>query len=181
MAVVISNGATSLATASGFYRVEAHNLGMMSATQLALTSTRTIPVTFANAGNCQGVVLALTSPSSTISKPVTVVLQENVASVWTDRTSVTVTAATITNSAALTNNATWITAFTFGTPYAVTTAASTWRFSITQGAGTNNWQLKTSDATNPSYATWCDNAVSYASGDVPIAKDKITIDFTKQD
>lgn len=177
MAVVISNGATSLATASGFYRVEAHNLGMMSATQLALTSTRTIPVTFANAGNCQGVVLALTSPSTTISKPVTVVLQENVATVWTDRTSVTVTAATITNSAARTNNATWITAFTFGTPYAVTTAASTWRFSITQGAGTNNWQLKTSDATNPSYATWCDNVVSYASGDVPIAKDKITIDM----
>jgi len=177
MSVVISNGATSLATASGFYRVEAHNLGMMSATQLALTSTRTIPVTFANAGNCKGVVLALTSPSSTITKPVTVVLQENVATVWTDRTSVTVTAATITNSTTLSGYATWITAFTFGTPYAVTTAASTWRFSITQGAGTNNWQLKTSDATNPSYATWCDNVVSYASGDVPIAKDKITIDM----
>ncbi len=177
MAVVISNGATSLATASGFYRVEAHNLGMMSATQLALSSTRTIPVTFANAGNCKGVVLALTSPSSTVTRDVTVTLQENVATVWTDRTSVTVTAATITNSAALAYYATWITAFTFGTPYAVTTAASTWRFSITQGAGTNNWQLKTSDATNPSYATWCDNVVSYASGDVPIAKDKITIDM----
>lgn len=177
MAVVISNGATTLATAGGFYRVEAHNLGMMSATQLALSSTRTIPVTFANAGNCKGIVLALSSASASSSKSVTVVLQENVASVWTDRTSVTLTAAQISNSAASTAYATWITPFVFGTPYAVTTAASTWRFSITQGAGTNNWQLKTSDATNPSYATWCDNAVSYASGDVPIAKDKITIDM----
>jgi len=178
MSVVISNGATTLATASGFYRVEAHNLGMWSTTVQLLTVARTIPVTFANAGNCQGVVLALTAASATADKSVTVTLQENVASVWTDRTSVTVTAATITNSAAVSNYATWITPFTFGTPYAVTTAASTWRFSITQGAGTYNWNLKTSDATNPFYATWCDNAVSYASGDVPIAKDKITIDMS---
>lgn len=178
MAVVISNGATTLATASGFYRVEAHNLGMWSATQLALTSTRTIPVTFANAGNCQGVVLSLSNPTATTTRDVTVVLQENVASVWTDRTSVTLTAAQITNTSTSAIYALWNTPFVFGTPYAVTTAGSTWRFSITQGAGANNWQLKTSDATNPFYATWCDNAVSYASGDVPIAKDKITIDMS---
>lgn len=178
MAVVISNGATSLATASGFYRVEAHNLGMMNTTLLSLSVTRTIAVTFANAGNCQGAVLALYSAGGASStKSVTVTLQENVATVWTDRTSVTLTAAQIANSAASTGIAVWNTAFTFGTPYAVTTAAGTWRFSISQGAGTTNWSIKTSDATNPFYATWCDNAVSYASGDVPIAKDKITIDM----
>ena len=57
MTVLITNGATTLNTASGFYRIEAQNLGCFHATLLALTTTRYINVTFANAGNCQGIVL----------------------------------------------------------------------------------------------------------------------------
>ena len=99
MAVIVSNGATTLATASGFYRAEAYNLSPYSTTMLALSSTRTLDVTFANAGNCQGIILHLAA-SSHVNKDVTVVLQENVASVWTDRATKTLTAAQISNSVA---------------------------------------------------------------------------------
>lgn len=177
MAVVVSNGATTLATASGFYGAEAYNLGMFSATYLALSTTRTIPVTFANTGNCQGLILDLSSGAATSTRDVTVVLQENVASVWTDRSSVTLTANQIANSAASTANAQWIVPFNL-TPYAITTAGSTWRFSISQSGSGTNWSLKTSDGTNPFYVTWCDNVATFASNDVVIAKDKVTIDMS---
>ena len=175
MAVIVSNGATTLATASGFYRAESYNLSMFSTTLLALSSTRTIAVTFANAGNAQGLIIPLAA-NTHVTRPVTVKLQELVAAVWTDRASKTLTAAEISNSTANTSQATWITPFQFGTPYAVNTTAGIWRFEITQGAGSNNWNLMTSNGTAPAYVAWCDNAVSYASGDVPIAKEKITID-----
>lgn len=175
MAVIVSNGATTLATASGFYRAEAYNLSMFSTTVLALSSTRTIAVTFANAGNAQGLIIPLAA-SSHVTRPVTVKLQELVAAVWTDRATKTLTAAEISNSTANTTQATWITPFQFGTPYAVNTTAGIWRFEITQGAGSGGWNLMTSNGTAPAYVAWCDNAVSYASGDVPIAKEKITID-----
>jgi hypothetical protein len=181
MAVIISNGATSLSTASGFYRVEAHNLGMFSTTDLALSSTRTIAVTFANAGACQGLILALVCSATTASlKSVVVTLQENVASVWTDRATVTYSAATIANSVTNAHSDGWFVPFTGGTfPYTVTTAASTWRFQVSQsGAQSNNWSVRTSDATNPFYASWCANSVSFASNDVVICKDVVTIDQT---
>lgn len=179
MAVIVSNGATTLATASGFYRAEAYNLSPYSTTMLALSSTRTLDVTFANAGNCQGIILHLAA-SSHVNKDVTVVLQENVASVWTDRATKTLTAAQISNSVAANTQATWIQPFIFGTPYAVDTTASKWRFSISQGAGTNNWSLRTSNGTAIAYVTWCDTAVSYATNDVLIAKDVVTVDMTCQ-
>lgn len=74
MAVIISNGATDLHAASGFYRVEASNLGIYNNTTLALSTTRSIAVTFANAGNCQGVVIGISTSSAT--QDVTVTLKE---------------------------------------------------------------------------------------------------------
>jgi len=65
MATIISNGSTTLGTASGFLRVEAANLGCMHATLLALTTTRYINATFDNAGNCQGIVLNVNTVSMT--------------------------------------------------------------------------------------------------------------------
>ena len=48
---------------------------------------------------------------------------------------------------------------------------------ISQGTGNAyNWSLRTSSGTAPSYITWCDNAVTYATNDVTIAKEPITID-----
>jgi hypothetical protein len=142
---------------------------------LALSTTRQINVTFANAGNCKGLILHLTGAYT--NKDVTVELQENTGS-WTTRASktLTVTDITIGGSTGL-NCSSYIIPFEFATPYAVDTTASKWRFQITQGTGNAyNWSLRTSNGTAPSYITWCDNAVSYATDDVIIAKETITID-----
>ena len=174
MAVIVSNGATNLSTASGFYRAESYNLSSYSTTYLVLSSTRTINVTFANAGNCKGLILHLTGAGT--NKDVTVELQENTGS-WTTRASKTLTVTDIASNSLSLLCATYIKAFEFATPYAVDTTASKWRFQITQGTGNAyNWSLRTSNGTAPSYITWCDNAVTYATNDVIIAKEPITID-----
>ena len=174
MAVIVSNGATNLSTASGFYRAESYNLSSYSTTYLVLSSTRTINVTFANAGNCKGLILHLTGAGT--NKNVTVELQENTGS-WTTRASKTLTVTDIASNSLGLLCSTYIKAFEFATPYAVDTTASKWRFQITQGTGNAyNWSLRTSNGTAPSYVTWCDNAVSYATNDVIIAKEPITID-----
>jgi hypothetical protein len=189
MAVIVSNGSTTLATASGFYRSEANNIGMFSTTMLALSTGRTIAFTPANAGNALGVAIGLSNSSYTIStmKDVTVTLEELVGgTTWTPRTSKTLTGAEITNSAGITygNPACYyIKDFIFDTPgsYAVTTTAGIWRLNITESVtGTGIWQLMTSDATNPFYILWCDTAVSYTDNtDQILAKgtDKVTIDM----
>lgn len=178
MAVIISNGNQNISAASGFYRVEAHNLMPASGTVLALTSARQIAVTFANAGNCQGIGLYLQCAVVANDRSIVVTLQENVATVWTDRAAVTLTAAQIK---AVTSTLDYfedlIVPFTGGTfPYAVDTTAGKWRFNIVQSGGTTGtWNLETSDATNPTYFTWCDNALSYSSGDTLICKDVVTV------
>ena len=185
MAVIIADSANAsyngnLSTANGFYRVEANNLGLNSATSLSLGTTRTIAVTFANAGNCQGVVLIPMIMSSEIltssMKSITVKLQENTGS-WVDRATVTYTAAQLANGTLIVNGS-WIVPFVFATPYAVTTAAATWRFEVSNATGTNNWSIRTSDGTNPFYATWCDNKVSFTANDTIIVKNALTIDQT---
>ena len=102
---------------------------MFSTTDLALSSTRTIAVTFANAGACQGLILALVCSATTATlKSVVVTLQENVATVWTDRAAVTLSAATIANNVTTATSDGWIVPFTGGTfPFTVTTAANTWQ------------------------------------------------------
>jgi hypothetical protein len=186
MAVVANFGNTNLSTANGFYRVEAHNVGMKSNTTLALSTTRTINVTFANACNLKTVLLNI-QPTQNVTnanlKDVTVELKES----GTTRASVTRTAASMFNSVDysttdFTHNYTssWIVAFDFGTPYAVTTAAGVWTIVISQsGAGASNQNIRTSDGTNPFYIAIGDNTVSFASGDVLICdtgKGTVTID-----
>ena len=121
MAVIVSNGATNLSTASGFYRAESYNLSSYSTTYLVLSSTRTINVTFANAGNCKGLILHLTGAGT--NKNVTVELQENTGS-WTTRASKTLTVTDIASNSLSLLCATYIKAFEFATPYAVDTTAT---------------------------------------------------------
>ena len=180
MATIISNGNTTLSTASGFYRVESANLGCFSATALALTTTRYIPLTFANTGNVQGVVLNLGTISMT-SRQVVVTLQENIASVWTDVAGATVTLNTEDITGAVTSGTykyrgQYMIPCVIGTPKAVDTNANKWRWKVAHGTGTGTWSLVTSDATNPFHATWCDNAVSFTNNDILIVKDYVTID-----
>ena len=178
MAVIVTNGATNLSATGAYYRAESYNLCPFNNTNLQLTTARQIPVTFANAGNCQGIILHIVSSNGT-TKDVTVKLQEYVAGVWTDRVSKTLTYGTITNSTADGTYANWITPFIFNTPYAVDTTASKWRFDVSQSvSGSGYWLIRTSNGTAPAYITWCDNTVSYTLNDVLIAKDKVTIDQT---
>ena len=171
MAVIISNGNTDLHTVSGHYRVESYNLSAFNSTSLSLASTRTISLTYANAGNAQGIVIAL-GGSSTFTKDVTVTLKES----GTIRASKTLTASTICNSTD--PSGFWITPFTFTTPYAVTTAGGVWTLEITQGAGTGDWTILTSNGTAPFYAAWCDNAVTFSNNDTVICKDIVTVSQT---
>jgi len=177
MAVIVSNGPTNLSATGGFYRAESYNLSANSSSNLILTSKRQIPVTFANAGNCQGIILYLSAVGH-CTKDVIVKFQENTGT-WVDRDTITVSASTITNGVSNNTVVTWVVPIMLTTPYAITTASNKWRFEVSQGAsGTMNWVLRTSNSTDPSYITWCDNVVSYTNGDVLIAKDKVTIDQT---
>jgi len=176
--IVISTIPTTLETANGFYRVEASNMGCFSTTALALSTVRTISVTFANAGNCQGIVLMIWNGgyygSADVDRSVTVTFQQNIATVWTTVQTVTLTANQITNTSS-NKWGIWTVPFPI-TPTAVTTAASTWRFQVIQSGGsTGTWYIKTSDGTNPFYATWCDNAVSFADFDAIIVSSYTTI------
>ena len=192
MAVIISDNTNAsydgnLSTVNGFYRVEAYNLGSGSTTSLALSSTRYIPVTFANAGNCKGVVIALYNYADPLTYGVTVALQENVSGTWTDRVVKTLAPEEIVgadNDEGVIEGRPYhavFCPFEFDTPYAVDTTAGKWRFRVIRwsGSGTaGSWYLITSDGTNPFYATWCDNKVSHTDNDTLIIKDEIIIDKT---
>lgn len=174
MAGLMSNGATNLSAVNGFYGIEAFNAGLQSTTSLVLTSTRTISLTYLNAGNAQGVVIGLLMSSAVPDRDVTVTLKEGA----TTRASKTLTAAQITSSSA---NATgcYIVDFVFTAPYAVTTAGATWTIEITQGAGAVNWSVATSNGTAIFYAAWCDNPKTFSSGnDWFVCKDRVTVDMT---
>lgn len=192
MAVIISDSTNStydgnLSTVNGFYRIEAQNLGSASTTGLALSSTRYIPVTFANAGNCKGVVICVYNTSDPLTYGVTVALQENVSGTWTDRQVKNLSPEEILgadNDEGVIEGRPYgasFCPFEFDTPYAVDTTANKWRFRVIRwsGSGTaGGWYLITSDATNPFYAAWCDNQVSHTDDDTLIIKDTIVIDKT---
>lgn len=182
MAIVISDNRNpnyngNLSQVNGFYRVEAGNLALNAAVT-SLTSTYNYAFTFANAGNCQGFVLALNTTALNIDRPIKIELQENVATVWTARTSKTLTSNEIRRSSSVTDiGSTYITPFKFDTPYAVTTAVGTWRFQITSTAGTSNWNIRQAVAGTPSFVTWCDNQVSFTSNtDQFVAMDMLYLD-----
>ncbi|MDD5707166.1 MAG: hypothetical protein PHR35_14680 [Kiritimatiellae bacterium] len=186
MTVVISNGQTTLNTAGGFYRVEADNLSWFNGSQ-ALTSTRYIAFTAANAGNCQGVVISLVDIGLNISKSVTVTLQEFSGGAWGDVAGATktLTAAEICGAymtGSYAGYGQYIVPFVLGVPHAITVTPATWRFKVEQAAGgvATNWYMYTSDVGNlyPFFAMWCDTAVSFNNDDILICKDKVTIDKT---
>lgn len=172
----------TLSKANGMYRVEAHNLrGLGNALALTTTGT-TIPVTFANAGSCLGVVIQIfTSAINPTTATVTTALQENVSGTWTTRVTKVLSYADITTGspsyttlAATYSN--YIVPAVWATPYVVDTSTNKWRLLIT--ASSNSiFLLATSDNTNPMFAVWCNNKVSFASNDVLIVKDPVTIDM----
>ena len=172
MAVIISKQDTDIKTANNFYRVEAHNLSPYSSSVLTLNTAKTINVTFANAGNCQGVVLTLLQPySSGVTTGITVKLKES----GTERASVTLTADDITNNSG-SYFGYWVTPFEFPTPYAIDTTPGKWTFEVSQTAMLSPWwYLQTSNGSSAMFATWCDNLTSFSANDTVICKDIVTI------
>jgi hypothetical protein len=193
MSVIVSdknnpNYSGLLSKTNGFYRAEAYALGSSLNYSPYLTSEVDIPVTFANAGNCQGVIIGLWMYGPISDRPVTVRLQENVTGTWTDRSSTTLTSFQIlggTSSGASnlglnTFYDVWLTPFLISGGYPVDTVAGKWRFAVTQGAGGPNWYIRCYQNTgNCFYIAWCDTQVSFTSGsDCLVVMDPITIDMT---
>jgi hypothetical protein len=165
-----------LSTVNGFYAMGAGNMGMMNGTTLATSTKRNIPVTFASAGNCQGLIITIVYNSSIVSDKSVVVELKQGAVV---RATATLTMAQITNSAVdPASNGGYVTAFKFATPYAVTTAGSTWSFDVSETGTVGDVRIATSNGTAPFYITWCDVQTSFADNDTPVAVDKIIIDRT---
>ena len=185
MSVIVAETATTLDTASGFYRAEANQLSTSFGlnTPTTLSSPNTVAVTFDNAGNCRGVIFGLMAGSSqhsytTCTHDFLVELQEDVASTWTTRASKTKTSEEIFGTTALIAGG-YLTPFVFTTPYAVDATASKWRFQITASGGSGTpCMVYGKDNTSHSFCTWCDTAVSFTDDDVLICASKVIIDKT---
>lgn len=185
MAVIITKADGNLSDANNYYRVEAHSLNSWSSATKSqvLSTTRTISVTFANAGNCLGVGLYLINPTVSAvncDRSVLVELQEDVAGTWTTRASVTKTWASIhqmNSSVAYYTVGDYAVAFEFTSSYAVDTTAAKWRFRISQTGGTaGDIYLILGVNAYPTYFTWCDTLMSFTNDDTLIVKNYLEID-----
>lgn len=171
MAVLASDNVNAaynglLSTANAWYRVEAHNLymGINTTASLVLTTTRSIAVTFANAGNLMGVQLAFQSSGNVFTLYNRDITVELVESGTTVRATKTLTANDIHGGLTKYVFGKWIINFKFATPYAVDTVGSKWTIRVSQGAGNSNWNLATSDATNYVLSYTGDNLTSVTDG-----------------
>lgn len=180
MAVLISDANNPaydslLTTANGLYTVSAHNLGYISNTNLALSTSRIIPITFAHAANVLGFGIALSTTTVIDNiRPLTVSFQENVSGTWTTRQTRSLTTADIING--LNPAGTWVLPFDFGTPYAIDTASNKWRLVVVSSVGVQNvhWQLCTSNGVNPFFFAWVDvQATAISGSDAIVVKDKL--------
>lgn len=182
MAIIVSDSRNpaydgNLTTANGWWRVEASNLAGGNTTALALSATRTIAVTFANAGNLRGVSVGLnitngTTPAN-VKGTVTLVLKES----GVTRQTVSLTKDQIRGNTpnGVSFQSFWCPTFEFN--YPVTTAAGVWTIEISNsGAEAGNWNLATSNGTAPFYVAWCDNQVTASSGnDALVIRSNINI------
>ncbi len=172
---------SGLGTVNGFYRIESYNLTPSTASPIPISTSTpsTMGITFANAGNCLGAILILRSASTTINTGnLTLTLQENVASTWTDRATKTLTPAEMLagkDDDSTYNYLILAIPFEFTSSYTIDTSAGKWRLSLIASVS-SMWQWLISSTNNFCYAVWCDNAVSFTNNDVLIIKDLITID-----
>jgi len=191
MATVVPKASgTKFSDVNGFYRVEAQNLGICQSStgyisaafsSTATTYNVTIPVTFANAGNCMGimVVVYIGGTSGTTDRSLVVELQENVDGTWTTRTSETITALQLRGDQSPPYQGYYnrIIGIDFSTPYAVDTTASKWRFNFyrTGGTGGSLYLVQTTTGA-PTFATWCNTSVSLGASDTLCVTKRTIVD-----
>lgn len=179
MSVIVSDSRNAsydgyLATANSFYRAEAYNLGSYSTTALALTTYRTQAVTFANAGNCQGVIFCIqTISTGATNRNVTARLQEaiTVGSFNTSTERVNITSHGLANDTpvAFSSTGTLPTGITAGTIYYVINQTAN-DFQISTSAGGSAVGL--SGTPSGTATCWADRASKVLSttdimGDLP--------------
>jgi len=173
MPILITNGARNINAANGFYVIDAYNLGTVSSTTLDLSTSKAIALTFSTTStNVLGVVLCLAA-NSHCTKAVTVSIQ-NAAHV--ELGTVTLTAASISNSIANNTSDGWFVPFTFDS--AVLYSGTPTHLDVSEGAGTGDWRLRTSNGTAAFHAVWGDTAASFSDNDTVVAKDILTINAT---
>lgn len=158
-------------TTGTWYRAEAYSTDYYTSTiggngtSDLLSTPRALAVTFANAGNQVGIFLPLRTDPEASGWSVTVKLQQNVASVWTDRTTDTFSNPTYFSQIGV--NLYYLPL----TSYAVTTASSTWRYVVSTTATYTQW-LRSSTAGDYGYAVALDNSTAKpSSGDLVIIAD----------
>lgn len=170
MAVIISDSATNLSTVNGFLRCEAYNLGCSSATNLALNTPRMINVTFANAGNCQGIIIAIQAQATTNTswRAVTARLQQALGTATVTIASpgvITKVGHGLNAGDQFTFSTTGATptGLTAGTIYFVSATgltADTFQFSTTSGGASVN----TSGSQSGTHTLWADRATKTLTG-----------------
>lgn len=160
MAILVAETSTNLSTALGFTNTLSANLGTFSATELSLSSTRTISFTPSAAQITNGIILALSCNNVTTSNMKSVVV--NLKESGTIRATQTISASTIVNSTTLADGV-WFTYFNGGTfPYLLTATAGVWTIEIlSSGAQSTHWSLRTSDGTNPFFIVVGSTPTSY--------------------
>lgn len=167
--VLTTNGTYTTGT---WYQAEAYSMDYsVLGAQDDFSSTRTVAVTFANAGNQMGIFLPLTIANAAASGTLTIKLQENTGS-WVDRTTDTVTI----NSTTFPRIQRGAYIYKALTSYAVTTAASTWRYSLSwSGTGTYLAWCRSSTAGDYGYAAFLDSSTATpSSGDSMVLADNCT-------
>jgi hypothetical protein len=168
----------NLTTTNGAWRVEASNLAGVNNTALALSVTRTIALTFANAGNLRGFVvgLGINGIYATTKGTVTLTLRES----GVTRETISLTKAQIIGNTPTTTQFNSFFTPTFEFNYPVTTAVGVWTIEISNsGAEAGNWQLATSNGTAPFFVAVCNNQITATSGqDAIVVRSPVNINST---
>lgn len=164
--VLVSDGTPASGAWYGIEAIGTLLLGTFS-NQDALSTERTIPVTFANAGNQVGIILCIRN-NTVATGDITVKLEENVGGTWTLRT---------TDTFALSGYDTYFLNFLYLplTFYAVTTGVSTWRYKVSHPSS-SVYLIRSSTASDWFYAVALDySTANPSSGDWIAVADTYTL------
>jgi hypothetical protein len=184
MAVLVSKANCNLSDANAFYVSENNAFGFDTGTN-SLASALTQALTFSSACNFYGVAICVMPSRADIgSRTVTVKLQENVASVWTDRLTMTKTMDDITGGQFKTfttdvYRGSFLIPFDWESVggYPVTTGAGVWRLEISQGGTGGNLNIaRISTSYSFSYVAWTDVTATFNNDDSILCKDIVKID-----
>lgn len=177
--IITKTDGMNLTDVNWFYQVVSANLANRGSISPSLTTAvQYINFTASANGNFKWLFLQTYGATYNISRDITCILQENVASVRTTRATQTMSRETFKNGSIWHTLGVYYGKFEFDTGYAIDTTAGKRRIGISQSA---NWvgtvQLCTSNSTlaTSCISVYTDTSVSYTAWDVIIFANNITI------